>query len=836
MTTRTRATRGRSRISVRYFDDRILLSETHAWAYFRLPAVPYEFITPAEREALATNITVALAAIRMPEAEVHLRIAHRSYPAAEWATGLDATSDGGPGWLDYLDEMYRHVWEKDFWQKEIYLGIRLGQRGVRAQLSGGVLAQFINAYQAGERAMGLDDESVPTAEITKWTEQAERFGRALGASALAARHATSEEVAWLFRHTLRGTLGEPPPSASKRRTWGAGEIESLVEGQVHNARSLLCLEHLAGSSYIAFLSFSRFPDVMSFPDGEPWLHFADSLPFPVEVSSRMKLIPPAKASKDVSRRLAHARDMDAHIREAGAEAPIALAEQIEAARMLEHGITKERLPFVYGWHRLLVTAPSRELCQRRAEALTEHYRDIGIDVVNSTGDQFSLLRESLPGDRVRLNSYAQRQPLYTIAGGVPTATVDLGDSTSAGAGWIGPYIGETLGRARSIVHFDPLLAAARNRPTAIAITGEPGGGKTTLALLLLLQLALRGVTVAAIDPKGDAESLVRLLAARGRKARILPLGAAAPGLLDPFSFGDDLAEKRTMATETLRLLLPRMSEERESAMIQAVGAVAGQERPSLGKVINYLENSEAPAASNLGAVLRSMSEMRLARLCFAPSGGEQIDAAGWTTVFTLAGLSLPDSGVPRDDFSYEQRLSVALLYLVSQFARRLLNSMSPRVPKAIFLDEAWAITSTPQGAKLVPEVSRMGRSRNTALILVSQNAGDLLNEQVTNCLSSVFAFRSSERVEVTNVMSLLGVEPSDEHKAVLRSLGNGECIFRDLDGRAGRIGIDLISDDLRKWLDTNPTRARSPEHDAPEDQPPGAATPAEAAPPAEAAR
>ena len=63
----------RSRLSVRYFDDRILLTETHAWAYFRLPAVPYEFITPEEREALATNITVALAAIRMQDAEVHLR-------------------------------------------------------------------------------------------------------------------------------------------------------------------------------------------------------------------------------------------------------------------------------------------------------------------------------------------------------------------------------------------------------------------------------------------------------------------------------------------------------------------------------------------------------------------------------------------------------------------------------------------------------------------------------------------------------------------------------------------------------------------------------------------
>src|SRR5690606_31117232 len=92
---------------------------------------------------------------------------------------------------------------------------------------------------------------------------------------------------------------------------------------------------------------------------------------------------------------------------------------------------------------------------------------------------------------------------------------------------------------------------------------------------------------------------------------------------------------------------------------------------------------------------------------------------------------------------------------------------------------------------------------------VSQNAGDLLNEQVTNCLSSVFSFRSSERHEVSNVMSLLGVEPSEEHQAVLRNLSNGECIFRDLDGRAGRIGVDLISEELLRRLDTNPTRAHS---------------------------
>jgi hypothetical protein len=803
------ASKARSRLAVRYFDDRILLTDGAAWAYFRLPTVSYEFTTAEEREALATSITIALAGIRMQDAEIHLRIAHRTYPAADWARSLDETSDGGPGWRAYLEEMYAHVWAKDFWTKEVYLGVRLGPRGVGAQLSGGAFKQLFGLYKRSEEALGLRDDAVPEKEIARWTEQAERLGRTLGGSALFARHASSTELAWLFQHAASGALTDPPPSATPRRTWGSGEIEALVEGTIVNGRSSLRMVQPHGSSHAAYLSFARFPDLMAFPDGEPWLHFADALPFPVEVSARMKLVPPAKASKDVSRKLAHARDMDQHIREAGAEAPIALAEQIDAARMLEHGITKERLPFVYGWHRLIVSAPTEELLQQRVDAVVEHYRDLGIDIVCSTGDQFSLFCESLPGDRIRVNAYAQRQPLRTIAGGMPTATVDLGDRPDESyVGWIGPYIGETLGRARSIVHFDPLVAAARNRPTAVAITGEPGGGKTTLALLLIYQMALRGVTIAAIDPKGDAESMVELLRRRGRRARVLPLGSAAPGLLDPFSFGDDLATKKTMATETLRLLLPRMSEERESAMIQAVGAVANQPRPSLGKVVDHLDGSDDPASKNLGAVLRSMSEMSLARLCFDPSGGERIDTAGWTTVFTLGGLTLPDVAISREDYSYEQRLSVALMYLVSQFARRLMHGLDRHLPKAIFLDEAWAITQTPEGAKLVPEVSRMGRSRNTALILVSQNAGDLLNEQVTNCLSSVYAFRSSERTEVGNVMALLGVENSEEHKAVLRNLGNGECIFRDLDGRAGRIGVDLVSEELLRWLDTNPTRSK----------------------------
>src|SRR6201995_3578419 len=223
VSTRTRGSRGRTRLSIRYFDDRILLTYTYAWEYYRVPSVSYEFTTAEEREALATNITVALAAIRMADAEVHLRIVHRSYPAHAWATGLDATSDGGPGWREYLEQTYQHVWAKDFWAKEIYLGVRLGQRAVRAQLSRGVLSQFRGVYAGGEKELGINDEAVGTAEVAKWTDNAERLGRALNASALAARHASAGGIAWLGQPTLIQTAGEAlGPGGDRHPLRGAG--------------------------------------------------------------------------------------------------------------------------------------------------------------------------------------------------------------------------------------------------------------------------------------------------------------------------------------------------------------------------------------------------------------------------------------------------------------------------------------------------------------------------------------------------------------------------------------------------------------------------------------
>jgi hypothetical protein len=125
-------------------------------------------------------------------------------------------------------------------------------------------------------------------------------------------------------------------------------------------------------------------------------------------------------------------------------------------------------------------------------------------------------------------------------------------------------------------------------------------------------------------------------------------------------------------------------------------------------------------------------------------------------------------------------------------------------PKAIFIDEAWAITGTPQGAKLIPETARMGRSHNTALILVSQNAMDLMDEQITNSISTVFAFRSRDETEVNAVLSLLGTEKNDGNRAAVRELFNGECLMRDVSGRVSRVQVDAWEPALWETFNTNP--------------------------------
>ncbi|MGH8907287.1 MAG: ATP-binding protein [Egibacteraceae bacterium] len=1058
--------KNRTRLPATYLDDKILLSETTAWAYFALPTVSYDFLGEARRIALAQGIAIALAGLR--DAECHLIVVPREEQIADWAAALDrSVTCPSSGWPGYLAMLQDHLAEQDLTRRQVFLGVQLGRRR-----QSGLRNPWTLRVQ---RAAGVEDLAVREREIAEWHRRADSIRRVLGSGDLRARHATSEELRWLIQRCLHRGLASPPASATGGRRWGAGELEALAEGLLVNGHRMLRLEQPHGSRWLAFLALARFPELLPFPGGE-WLYHFTMLDFPVEVSMRMRLLSAHRAAADVNRKLAEAYDQERHIAETGADVPLVLSEQLEGARTLDHQLKKSREPLVYAWPRLAITGVTPEELTDRAEQLIEQYRDQGIDCVWPTGDQLSLFMESLPGDRIRIKTYEQKQPVITIAGGMFIATSDLGDHN-------GPYIGQTTGPTRAAVHFDPLRAAQYDRPTAITITGEPGGGKalaldtpiptpsgwttmgqlrvgddvfdergracrithatdvrhgrscfevefcdgavivadadhrwltvtrsgaavmttaeirdtlhvghtvqltqplrypeaalpidpyavgcclsnpstdqaealaaiddaglgsigiprryarasveqrwslleglmdtdgtcdsdgtcefvvtsqrlaedfldlvaglgfratlgirpamlngrtafkvsfashekvfrahhklsrqrldeapaaplvrsiidvrpvpsvpvrciavdspshlylasracipthnTTVAELLAYQLALRGAWVDVIDPKGDTAALVDLPGLE--KTRLLEVSSGDDGLLDPFSLADTPEQGASLAAETLRLLLPPDAGfSREGALLTMCQAVAEEPDPSLHKVVNQLLRHPDAEARDIGAMLGAVAGYPLARLCFAPHKRESLNPDEHLTVIQVAGLSLPEPGTRRQDQGWPERLSVAVMFLIADFIKRLAQRRDPRQPKAIIIDEAWVLTATLQGRQLIESLARMGRRHNTVVMLVSQNADDFLSEKVRNCVSTKFAFRSTDDAEVAAVLRLLGVEDTPSHAEEVRSLRNGECIFADLDGRVGTIAIDLVSTALLNAFDTTP--------------------------------
>lgn len=812
-----------SRLSLRYIDDTIAMSETHAWTYMRIPTVPYEFLGYEDRKSIAERVYLALAALvtGVDPIEAHLLITSRPFDGDKWATDLNTrvhTWGPRPGWEGYLQAMNEHMSDQGYLGKEVYLGICLGpRRGSMKEQGFDLLGPLKKMVGITEKVVGVEDFAVSKKELEHFRAKAKETQRSLSQSQIQAVPVHSNTVAWLAMRPLYPDMVTPAPTAVDRSVWGPGEVQALAEGFIDNGRRHLGVTQVDWENgyevtgYTATLAFSRFPDVMTFPDQEPWMHFASALAFPVDISSRFTLVPAAKVQKDVKHKLMGIKDQASHIAETGAGVPIEIQEQYDRATALEYVISRDRQPWVYGRHRLRISAPSMDELTARVKKTIEHYRDLGIDVVWPSGDQYDLLCEAMPADRVRGKAYFQRQELHLIGGGMPTAAAEVGDRVKDGKGWLGPVIGETTSRVRTLVHFSPHVAMARNNPPGVAIIGAPGGGKSFLAFTMAYQSALQGVWTIYIDPKADAKPM-GLLPGLGAP-KIFDLREGNDGMLDPFTLAEDPNQAALLALEVVRLMVGgQIDHAQQTVLIKALNQVALEPSPSLGRVVDILLGSEDDAAESLGLLLDMMRKLPFARLCFAARRGQSLRPEDGLTVITLLGLELPTADMAQVEYSYENKLAVSVMYLLTRYARQLMLSGDKDQPKAIYVDEAWAITSTPQGAKLIPEIARMGRSHNTALVLVTQNAGDLMKEAVTNSISTVFAFRSQVKTEIDSVLTLLNAEVHEGHRTTVRDLYNGECLMRDVDGRIARVQVGSWHKASKDAFDTNPeTRGKHTE-------------------------
>ncbi|MFI6065979.1 ATP-binding protein [Micromonospora sp. NPDC051227] len=805
-------------------------------AWYWLPEVRWAFRPDAEREALLSAISeqyAGLAGFRL-----HLRRTTRPFPADEWARTIDTHTSaplpdvpGTTGWADHLVAAQRHLMAVNHAEGQTYLGVTFARRSLGDSLTERLLRTFGRGTADGERR--------------KLGRTVEQFDEVLGAFGMRGRRVTAQELEWLLYRSV--ALCMSPPSTLSPVTdgrWERGDLLAMTE-QVERYRTpygstVKLVNRMTGEErHVAVLAVGRMEPLEIPERHEPWLHFHERLPWPMEISTRVDILGSGDSFRNLEHRLRMIRSQQLDYAEHGIDAPPELERLAKRALVIGDEMTTG-LPVdsarAHGWHRIAVGGRTREECLERARRLIQLYsRELRVSLQHPKNQDW-LAREFIPGEPIANTGYVRRMPVPLLAAALPQAASNVGDRR-------GDLIGRTAGTCRRPVFLDlHFPMEVRERSGLAVFVAEPGGGKSTLLGALGYLAARRGVQVTLLDPSGPLARLCAMPELRPY-SRVLNLTGSEHGTLAPYSliptplrseFGSGAAgdrefeiavsnaraERRMLVQDICMMLVPpQVAREASTATLfrHAVRQVPAEETSTLDDVVSCLGRLDDDAGKELANLLLDTAEMPLAMLFFGrpPEGLLGADAA--LTVITMAGLRLPDLKIEREYWSAEEALALPMLHTAHRLAVRRCYGGSMSSRKLVGLDEAHFMEGWRSGRSFLVRLARDSRKWNLAALVASQNPRDILGLDVQNLVSTVFVGRIAEDAEIASeALRLLRVPVNDGYEATLASLsaadtssssrlGFREFVMRDVDGRVQKVRVDVsYVEGLLDHLDTTP--------------------------------
>ena len=808
-------------------------------AWYWLPEVRWAFRPDPEREALLSAISeqyAGLAGLRL-----HLRRTTRPFAADEWARTLDANSPrplptvpGAPSWSDHLVAAQHHLMSVNHAEGQTYLGVTFARRSLGDSMS--------------ERIMRMFGRGVPDRERRRLARAVEQFDEVLGAYGMRGRRVEAMELEWLLYRSV--ALCMAPPTALSPVTsgaWERGDLLALTE-QIERYRTpygstVKLVNRMTGEErHVAVLTVGRMEPLEIPERHEPWLHYHERLPWPMELSSRVDILGPVDSFRNLEHRLRMIRSQQLDYAEHGMDAPPELERLANRALVIGDEMTTG-LPVdsarAHGWHRIAVSAETREDCLERSRRLIQLYaRELRISLQHPKNQDW-LAREFIPGEPIANTGYVRRMPVKLFAAALPQAASTVGDRR-------GDLIGRTAGTSRRPVFLDlHFPMEVRERSGLGVFVAEPGGGKSTLLGALGYLAARRGVQVTLLDPSGPLARLCAMPELRPH-SRVLNLTGSEQGTLAPYALiptplrsefpsgprGDReceiatsnaRAERRMLVQDICSMLVPpQVAREASTATLlrHAVRQVPAEETSTLDDVVACLSGLDDPDGRELANLLLDTAEMPLALLFFGspPAGTFGTDVA--LTVITMAGLRLPDLKIEREYWSAEEALALPMLHTAHRLAVRRCYGGSMESRKMVGLDEAHFMEGWRSGRSFLVRLARDSRKWNLSALVSSQNPRDILGLDVQNLVSTVFVGRIAEDVEIASeALRLLRVPTDVGYEAVLAGLsavdsasssrlGFREFVMRDVDGRVQKVRVDVsYVPDLLAYLDTTPAAA-----------------------------
>jgi hypothetical protein len=805
-------------------------------AWYWLPEVRWAFRPDAEREALLAAIAeqyAGLAGFRL-----HLRRTTRPFPADEWARTVDQNTPrplpsvpGAPSWSDHLVAAQHHLLSVNHAEGQSYLGVTFARRSLGDTMK--------------ERIRHMFGKGVADGERRRLARMVEQFDEVLGSFGMRGRQATSQELEWLLYRSVALCMS-PPRSLSPVSDghWERPDLLALTE-HVERYRSpygsaLKLVNRLTGEErHVAVLAVGRMEPLEIPERHEPWLHFHERLPWPMELSSRVDVLGPGDSFRNLEHRLLMIRSQQLDYAEHGMDAPPELERLAQRALHIGDEMTTG-LPTdaarVHGWHRMAVGGRTREECLERARRVIQLYsRELRISLQHPKNQEW-LAREFIPGEPIANTGYLRRMPVTLLAAALPQAASNVGDRR-------GDLVGRTAGTCRRPVFLDlHFPMEVRERSGLAVFVAEPGGGKSTLLGALGYLAARRGVQVTLLDPSGPLARLAEMTELKPY-SRVLNLTGSEQGTLAPYALiptplrqhfadgpgGDrefdialsnSRAERRMLVQDICSMLVPpQVAREASTATLlrHAVRQVPAEESSTLDDLVACLRAMGQDEPRELANLLLDTAEMPLALLFFGAPPPSSLGNDAALTVITMAGLRLPDLKIEREYWSAEEALALPMLHTAHRLAVRRCYGGSMSQRKLVGLDEAHFMEGWRSGRSFLVRLARDSRKWNLAALVASQNPGDILGLDVQNLVSTVFVGRIAEDSEIASeALRLLRVPTEAGYEQTLASLsavdtssasrlGFREFVMRDVDGRVQRVRVDVsYVPELLTHLDTTP--------------------------------
>lgn len=808
---------------IKYFEDNLIFHvDGSVSAYYELQTYNYDFRSLDDQLGLHSNLEAFYWNINL---ETHLLMVpdyasledYRIVMKNRLSTKLLEVGE------QHIEASLDSLRGRELYQHRFFIGVRLKE----SQPSGNFFQELRYVLRDFKRYL-LDQSGTDVPEILQEEIQAYKIQEEMIYSRmngfLRVERLQTKDIEWLIRRGFYRGISEAP----RRHRWKPKpipvqvdgkkalrpprDILTLAEGKFDDShgRRLVVEQFVNGRSrkgYMAFLTISHIPDKAPFP-GTEWLYNLQRLSFPVEAVLRTETLGYRKALKQVLNKKKELKAEDEHAMESGEDTSFHILHSKQEALELENNLRTDKFPLLITSVTLCVSASTPDELDLRIQLIKDLYADLLIQIEVPYGDQWRGFNEFIPGSKRQITDYIHYMEPAAVAASMVGATRQLGDG-------YGNFIGMSQNLPVFFQHDRGPKDKKLSTTASAAFIGSLGAGKSLAANLLAYQALLNGARVFIFDPKDERGHWTEKLPELKQFTNIVTLQASVEdrGKLDPL-MGARNSPDRLAAAETAKKILQflaRASDGTYEAITigKAVDHIIKQENPSMTavlmhliEVVRQLPEKRKEILEEKIDVLSYLATSGQGQLLFGNGTQEAIDLSKPLTILQVEDLQLPDES--QTDYG---RMGIALLMAIADFARSFSNQSSHDF-KMVLFDESWRLAKVREGRAVLEELVRTGRSKNSAIYLVSQNAKDMLGEEIRSNLGCRFVFRCRDQKEAEAACQILGIEATDANIERIRNLPTGNCLMSDLEKRVNELEIQVVEDRLFQAFDTRPGQGR----------------------------